>query len=298
MPQSVWSGNLRLSLVLVPVKLYTASEVRGVSFRMIHEPSGKPIRYSKGVRAKDGTFTEVDEDEIVKGYEHAKGHYVLLNQSELDDVKLEASHTIDMTVFVDRDAIDSRYFEKPYYLLPDGETAEEGYTVLREALKKTGKVAVGQIIMGGREHIVGILPHEKGLMLSILRYANEVRDAGAFFDTLPSHADAGSVALAKELVESMVGKFEPRKMPDEYAEAVERLVKAKVKGKAPEVAIETSTKEPPKVVNIMSALKQSMQKQGRAKLRDAVARRTGKIAKPKTHAGAKRARPAPRRTAH
>src|SRR3546814_1825915 len=120
---------------------------------MIHEPSGKPIRYVKGVR--DGEeFVEVPEEEIVKGYEHAKGHHVLIDPKELDELKLEAKHTIDIVRFVDKTEIDSRYWEKPYYLVPDGEDADEGYTVIRDALKQTGKVAIGQLIMHGRGHLV------------------------------------------------------------------------------------------------------------------------------------------------
>src|SRR3954454_15154405 len=136
-PIPLWSGNLRLFLVLVPVKLFSAvSTEDAVSFRMIHKPSGEPIRYVKGVETEKG-FKEVPEEEIVKGYEHAKGHHVLIKPEELDELKLEAKHTIDMARFVNRDEIDSRYFEKPYYLLPDGDEAHEGYTVLRDALAKT-----------------------------------------------------------------------------------------------------------------------------------------------------------------
>ncbi len=127
-PIPVWSGNLRLSLVLVPVRLFPATSSEGaISFRMIHEPSGKPIKYLKGIETDHG-FEEIAEEEIIKGYEHAKGHHVLINPEEIDALKLEAKHTIDMKTFVDLDQIDSRYFEKPYYILPDGDVADEGYT--------------------------------------------------------------------------------------------------------------------------------------------------------------------------
>ena len=125
-PIPVWSGNLRLSLVLVPVRMFPATSTEGaIAFRMIHEPSGQPIKYLKGVETEHG-FEEVPEEEIIKGYEHTKGHHVLIKPEELDELKLEAKHTIDMARFVDRDEIDSRYFEKPYYLLPDGDEADEG----------------------------------------------------------------------------------------------------------------------------------------------------------------------------
>ena len=147
MPASLWSGNPRLSLVLIPVKLHSAvSTEDAISFRMIHEPSGKPIRYVKGIPTEQG-FEEVPEDEIIKGYEHAKGHHILIKPEELDELKLEAKHTIDMVRFVDEDAIDTRYLEKPYYLTPDGDDADEGYVVIRDALKQTRKVAIGQMVM-------------------------------------------------------------------------------------------------------------------------------------------------------
>jgi DNA end-binding protein Ku len=149
--------------------MFPATSTEGtIAFRMIHEPSGKPIKYLKGVETEQG-FDEVSEEEIIKGYEHAKGHHVLIKLEELDELKLEAKHTIDMARFVDLVEIDSRYFEKPYYLLPDGNSADEGYVVLRDALAKSKKMAIGQLIMHGREHLVGITAHKKGLMLVILR---------------------------------------------------------------------------------------------------------------------------------
>jgi DNA end-binding protein Ku len=298
-PIPVWSGNLRLSLVLVPVKLYPAvSSEEKVAFRMIHAPSGKPIKYQKGVRDGD-TFTEVPEDEIVKGYEHAKGQHILIQPAELDELKLEAKHTIDMARFVDRDEIDSRYFEKPYYLMPDGDSADEGYTVLRDALAKTRKVAIGQVVMQGREHLVGIMAHGKGLMLLILRYANELRDPAPYYEKITAEVSPEAVKLGAELIESQAGHFEPKKMPDEFARAVHELVRAKVERRAPEVEIAAEGKPVPHVINIMAALKESMQAKGRAKVRDAVSRRMGKAA-PKSAARSRgtRARPATRRTAH
>jgi DNA end-binding protein Ku len=269
-PIPVWSGNLRLSLVLVPVRLYPATSSEGsIAFRMIHKPSGKPIKYLKGVGTEQG-FEEVPEEEIIKGYEHAKGHHVLIKPEEIDELKLELAR------FVDLDQIDSRYFEKPYYLLPDGDSADEGYVVLRDALAKSKKVAIGQLIMHGREHLVGITAHKKGLMLVILRYADELHKPEPYFDKIETKADADAVKLAVDLIEQQSGKFEPLKMPNEYAQAVHELVQAKVEQRAPEVAIAPESGETPKVINIMDALKKSMQAKGQAKVRDAVRRRTGK----------------------
>src|SRR4029453_6579055 len=217
-PPSLWSGNLRLSLVLIPVRLIPAvSTEEAISFRQIHEPSGTPIRQVKGVRDGD-TFTEVSDEEIVKGYEYAKGNHVLIDPKEIDDLKLEAKHTIDMVRFVDEDEIDTRYWEKPYYLVPDGDEAEEGYVIMQRALAETGKVAIGQLIMGGRAHLVGIKALKGGLMLSILRYADELRDAKSYFEGITAEAKPEGMNLAKDLIEAESGRFEPEMIPDKYAE--------------------------------------------------------------------------------
>ena len=246
--QALWSGNLRLSLVLIPVKLYPAvSTEDAVSFRMIHKPSGKAIRYLKGVETGEG-FKEVLDEEIIKGYEHSKGHHVLLKPDELDALKLEAKHTIDMVRFVDKDSLDSRYFEKPYYLLPDGDEADEGYVIMRDALAKTGKVAIGQLVMQGREHLVGITAQGKGLVLEILRYAHELRDPEPYFEKVDATAKSDAVAMAAELIERQAGPFEPKKMPNEYAKAVKELVRAKVEHRAPEIQVADESGKPPKVI--------------------------------------------------
>jgi DNA end-binding protein Ku len=278
--------------------MFPATSTEGaIAFRMIHEPSGKPVKYLKGIETEHG-FEEVPEEEIIKGYEHTKGHHVLIDPEELDALKLEAKHTIDMKTFVDADHIDSRYFEKPYYLLPDGEEADEGYTVLRDALAKTKKIAVGQLIMHGREHLIGITAHKRGLMLVILRYADELRQSDSYFEKIETKTDASAVKLAVDLIEQESGKFEPEKMPNEYARAVHELVQAKIEQRAPEVEIETPKGETPKVVNIMDALKKSMQARGQAKVRETVSKK-GKLA-PKRAATPLSAKPrdATRRTAH
>lgn len=265
---------------------------------MIHEPTGEPIKYVKGIETDRG-FKEVPEEEIIKGYEHTKGHHVLIEPKELDALKLEAKHTIDMARFVDRDEIDSRYFEKPYYLLPDGDEADEGYVVLRDALAKTKKVAIGELIMHGREHLVGITALKKGLVLVILRYADELRKPETYFDKLDAKPKADAVELATDLIEEHSGKFEPQKMPNEYARAIHELVQAKIEQRAPEVEIKPERGEAPKVINIMDALKKSMQAKGQSKVREAVGKRMGRVA-PKREAVpvSPRSRSTTRRTAH
>ena len=298
-PPSLWSGNLRLSLVLIPVRLVPAvSTEEAISFRQIHEPSGTPIRYVKGVHDGDN-FTEVPDEEIVKGYEYAKGHHVLIDPKEIDDLKLEAKHTIDMKQFVDENDIDSRYWEKPYYLVPDGDEADEGYAIMARALAETGKVAIGQLIMHGREHLVGIKALRGGLMLSILRYPYELREPKSYFEDIRVESKSEAVELATELIEAESGRFEPEKIPDKYAETLRELLQAKVEQRAPHIEVSTEVKAKPEVINIMAALKESMQAKGRTKVRDAVRRRMGKpSAEEKPRPRASRPRASPRRTAH
>jgi DNA end-binding protein Ku len=298
-PPSLWSGNLRLSLVLIPVRLFPAvSTEEAISFRQIHEPSGTPIRYVKGVHEGD-TFREVPDEEIIKGYEYAKGHHVLIEPKELDELKLEAKHTIDMRQFVDEDDIDVRYWEKPYYLVPDGDEADEGYAIMARALSETGKVAIGQLIMHGREHLVGIKALKGGLMLSILRYPYELREPKPYFEEIRAELKPEAVELATELIEAESGRFEPEKIPDKFAETLRELLQAKVEQRAPQIEVATEGKAKPEVVNIMAALKKSMEARGREKVRDAVRKRMGKAA-PKEQAPrpAAKGRPSARRPAH
>ena len=173
-PRAFWTGHLRLSLVNIPVKLYPATtSERRIELHQIHEPSGKRIRYQKVAPG----VGPVENEEIIKGYEYEKGKYVLIDPKEIDELKLEAKQTIELVRFVDEDAIDDRYYETPYYLLPDGDLADEGYVIIQKALKETGKIGVGQFILRGHGNIVAIKPFGKGLILEVLRHANEVRAA-------------------------------------------------------------------------------------------------------------------------
>jgi DNA end-binding protein Ku len=259
-PRAYWTGNLRLSLVTIPVRLYPATSTeRKIELHQIHEPSGKRVRYQKVAPG----VGPVENEEITKGYEYEKGKYVLLDQKEIDELKLESKQTIELVRFVDSAAIDARYFEKPYYLLPDGDAAEEGYVIMQKALAQTDKVGVGQLILRGQGNIVALKPIGRGLMLEILRHANEVKAADAFFEEVPqTKVDKEALELAVELIERKSGAFEPEKFKDEYNEAVWELINAKLEHRAP--AIITGEPGTAKVINIMDALKRSVKQQGKA----------------------------------
>jgi DNA end-binding protein Ku len=195
-PRAFWTGNLRLSLVTIPVRLYPATSTeRRIELHQIHEPSGKRIRYQKVAPG----IGPVENEEITKGFEYEKGKYVLLDQKEIDELKLESKQTIELVRFVDASAIDARYFEKPYYLLPDGDVAEEGYVIMQKALSRSNKIGVGQLILRGQGNIVALKPCGRGLMLEVLRHANEVKSADKFFEDVPEmKVDKESLELAVE----------------------------------------------------------------------------------------------------
>lgn len=257
--RAYWQGQIRLALVSIPVEVYPAVKSgASISFRQIHEPSGKPISYDKVVQG----VGPVDRDEIVKGYEVSKGNYVLLDQEEIDSVKIESRKTLDLVQFVDQGEIDIFYFEKPYYVVPADDLAEEAFIVLREALRKAGKIALGQLSVRGRESLVSLKPCGKGIILETLRYADEVRKAQAYFsdisDTKPSK---DLLDLAATLIDQRTAPFDASEFHDRYVDALKKLVakKARAKGgKIVEDAEEPARSRGSNVIDLMAALKKSV----------------------------------------
>lgn len=259
--RAYWSGRIRLSLVSIPVQLYSATKSGArISFNQIHEPSGKRIRYEKVVPG----IGPIDTDEIVKGYEVEKGKYVLLSDEEIDDVKLEAKRTIDLVQFVGEDEIDPVFFERAFYIAPeDDEDGQEAYVVLRDALKKEKKIGLGQVVVRGQGAIVAIRAAGKGLLLQMLHYADEIQKADKFFEDVPAKKpDSELVALASELIEKKTKKFDVREFHDKYTDALKELIEAKQEQRAPRQIEEAEL--PSNVINLMDALKRSVGKKGDA----------------------------------
>jgi DNA end-binding protein Ku len=258
-PRATWTGQLRLSLVTIPVKLYpAAASERRIELHQIHEPTGKRIRYQKVAPG----VGPVESDDIIKGFEYERGKFILLDQEEIDALKLESKHTLELTRFVDESEIDPRYFERPYYLLPDGEMAEEGYAVLQRALAAAKKVGIGQLFMRGQSHIVAVRASGHGLMLEMLRHAYEIRSADEFFGEIPEvEVEKEALDLAMELIERKSGAFEPKQFTDDYHEAVWELINAKLENRTPDIV--TAGPSGAKVISIMDALKKSVKQQGK-----------------------------------
>lgn len=259
--RAYWQGQIRLALVSIPVEIYSATKSgASIAFHQIHEPSGKRIKYEKVVPG----LGPVDPDEIVKGFEFEKGNYVLLEEDEINAVKLESKKTLELTRFVEYPDIDPIYYEKPYYVVPADDLANEAYTVLREALKRTKKVGLGQLALRGREYIVSLKPCGRGMVLETLRYADEVNKATGFFREIPDEeADEDLLDLAETLIEKKAGKFKPDEFHDRYVDALKELIERKKKGKTLETEEEDAKpSRGSNVVDLMAALKKSLEKPG------------------------------------
>lgn len=258
--RAYWRGHLRLSLVSIGVELYSAAaSSRRLALHQIHKPSGKRVRYQKVAPG----VGPVDTDEIVKGFEVEKDEYVLLEPEELDEIKLETKNTIELVQFVDHCEIDPRYFEKPYYVVPDNtEVAEEGFTVIREALRETEKVGLGQMAVRGRDHVVAIKPCGRGLLLETLRYADEIRASDDIFrDISEEEADEEMQDLAEELIGRKSAPFDPEAFKSQYARALRDLIEEKRKtGKIATGADEELPERGADIIDLREALKKSVAK--------------------------------------
>ncbi len=259
-PRAYWSGQIRLALVSIPVEIYAAARsAGGVSFNQIHEPSGKRIKYEKTVPG----IGPVDPADIVKGYEYEKGEYVLVTDEEIESVKLESKKTLELTQFVGAHEIDPIYFDKPYFVVPQDDLAEEAFRVVRDALRKAGKVGLGQLALRGREYICALKPCGRGMTLETLRYADEVNKAGQFFRQIGEEPSPPELLdLATALIEKKTAPFDASNYEDRYIDALHQLIDSKLKtGKKTKAANDSEPEtKPSNVVDLMAALKQSIEK--------------------------------------
>lgn len=257
-PRPYWTGAIRLSLVVLPVQIFSALNRAGeVGFHQIHKPTGKRVRHQNVVPG----VGPVEREDIVKGYEYAKDQYVLLEPDELKGLKLESADSFAVVQFVDRNDIDAIYFDDPFFVAPDGDAAQEPFAVMRDALRAARKVGLGQIVVGGRERIAALQPCGKGMMLETLRYEEDLKAAHDFFAGVEKvTVDKDQLALAKQLIEQKSGKFDPGKFKDHYENAVRELIGRRMKGKR--VKVEPEAKQGGEVIDFMEALRRSLGKSG------------------------------------
>lgn len=285
--RSFWKGHLRLALVTIPIRLVSAAASGGeVRFHQVDRKSKQRIRYQK-VTADDAK--PVQQADIVKGYEIEPGNYVLLEDEELDALKLDTRHTVELQEFVDPCEIDPIYFDKPYYVLPDGDVAEEGYRVIRDALRATNKCGIGQLTMRGRENLVALTASGPELGLTTLRYEAEIKDADKVFAGIGTgKLKPDLIEMAKKLIDERTTDFEAERYRNHYAEALRDLVQSKAKGGG-SVAVSGGDDSAPggTVIDFMEALRASVDGKGKTK-----AAPKGKASRGKSKTAAASASPA------
>jgi DNA end-binding protein Ku len=262
--RALWKGHLRLSLVTVPIRVYPATDSGSdISFNQLHRECLTRIRYKKWCPTHD---REVGNDEIVKGYEFERGRYVALETEDIDKVRPESTRVINLSQFTDADAVDPAMIDQPYYLAPDGKVASESFAVLREALE--GKAAVGTVAIHGRERLVAIEPRDHGMIMFTLRRADEMRGMEGIDELkdVPRKVNAEEIALAKRVMGGFEGRLDLSKFPDTYEQALREMIDAKIAG---EDIVTAETDAPPRVVNLMDALRKSLDQVSKDKKRPA-----------------------------
>ena len=248
-----WKGFMKISLVNIPVRVFPATDSAAtISFNQLHGECQTRIQQKRWCPHCE---REVPNSEIVKGYEFEKGRYVVMEEDDMSKVRPESTRVIDLVQFTEAAAIDPIYVERPYYLAPDGAMATEAFAVMREGMK--GKAGIGKLALYGREYLVAVQPKEKGLVMYTMRRANEVRSMGAIdeLESVPSKVKPEEIKLAKQVISNFEGELDLQEYRDSYQEELQRIIDAKIAG---EEVVATEEQTPPKVVNLMDALRQSL----------------------------------------
>jgi DNA end-binding protein Ku len=259
-PRAYWKGYLKLSLVSCPIALYPASSSsERVSFNRINTKTGNRLKQQM---VDAGTGEPVEKDDIGRGYEYAKGQYIMVEDDELAKIKIESTHTIEIDKFVPRSEIDDRYLDSPYYMSPTDQVGQEAFSVIRDAMREKKMVGLARVVLTRREHVAMLEPFDKGLLATTLRYAYEVREQKDYFEDIPDlKLPAEMMQLAAHIVDTKAGHFDPKTFEDHYETALVELLKNKQAGQT----VETIGEEPaaPRVINLMDALKASISAAGK-----------------------------------
>jgi DNA end-binding protein Ku len=253
MPRALWKGSIAFGLVNIPIELHTAVHDHRPHFRMLHARDKSPVKFER-VCIKDGT--PVSWNDLVKGYEYAKGHFVVITKEDFQAAAVEKTRTVNIIDFVKSDDIDDRYFETPYYLLP-AKGGEHAYAVLREAMRESGRIGVAKFILRDAQHLAAIEVIDEALVLTIMRFSDELADTSAFAFPKATGLRKPEVDMAKQLVMSLDAEWDPEKYTDQYRENLMKVIQGKVKGKH----VNLETEEPERradVVDLMERLRRSL----------------------------------------
>jgi DNA end-binding protein Ku len=292
MPRPYWTGQIQISLVSFTVKLFVATESKGeIRFHQISRSTGERVRHQKVLASSIEQSPEeasgpVAKNDIVKGYEYTKGQYVIIEPEEIEQLRVPSKHTVEITQFVALDELAPEYLEKPYFVTPENDMQAEAFAVVRRALEKSKKAAIGKIAFGGREHVLAITaaPGQAGMMAYTMRYQEELRDAAEYFrDIKKVEINEDSLELAETLIKKKAAKFDPSKFVDGYEVALKELVEAKVHH-APVPKDEAVAPKRGNVVNLMDALRKSLGSEKEAAPAEAAVSKkkpSGSVAAPK-----------------
>jgi DNA end-binding protein Ku len=267
MPRALWKGAISFGLVHVPVSLYPASRSEGMSFDMIDKRDFAPVGYK---RYNKRTGDEVPRENIVKGYEYEKGEYVVITDEDFKQANVEATQTVDIVAFVDAKAVAPYYYDTPYYLEP-GKRGEKGYTLLREVLKRTERIAIANVVIRSRQHLAAVIPVDRALVMNTLRWSNEIRSIEDL--NLPEAGKDGltekELAMAERLVDDMTEKWKPESYKDTYTDDLMARIEKRVKAGethivTPESEEEGEPRKGAEVIDLVSMLRRSLEKKGKA----------------------------------
>ena len=252
-PRASWKGYIKLSLVSCPVKMFPATSAsERITFNQLHKDTHNRIN----MKPVDPELGLVERSDLVKGYEYEDKQYIIIDESDLDAVRIESNHTMNIEAFVDEDEVDVIYQDAPYYLAPDGAMAEETFAVLREAMRQSGKLAIARLVLTNRERVVTIGARENGMFVTVLRNPNEVRGTAEYFGNIPAvKPEPEMLELAEKLIEQKVKTFDPKDYEDRYEVALMAMIREKLKGHKPIIA---AAPERGNVINLMDALKASL----------------------------------------
>ena len=252
-PRASWKGYIKLSLVSCPVKMYPATSAsERITFNQLHKDTHNRIN----MKPVDPELGLVERSDLVKGYEYEDKQYIIIDESDLEAVRIESNHTMNIEAFVDEDEVDVIYQDAPYYLAPDGAMAEETFAVLREAMRQSGKLAIARLVLTNRERVITIGARENGMFVTVLRIPSEVRGTAEYFGNIPEvKPEAEMLQLAEKLIEPKVKPFNPKDYEDRYEVALMQMIREKLKGHKPIIA---AAPERGNVINLMDALKASL----------------------------------------